>query len=732
MFDDTQEGEDHNELEDEVIRDVWSAEKLKLKSSMWPAFSDKLLEDIVTDVKTRVGEIRTKRIKSNLSKREYTGMMWCKKQVKERALYISRVDKGGSIMILNARDVEQLIETNLSDTNKFSPLPKNPSDQIRTTIISKVQEFIGNETLSQKELHAICGLTEKGGYSHNAAFQVRAPYCYPLFKIHKLDEQKIADKVIPPVRLVTAGTDGPTYRLGVFLENILNPVAARYCDGELVRDTSEFVKFIDDLNIEDIPSNVASLDVDALYPSIRRDLLALALEDALRTCSELGEEEIQAVLDLTKICLENSTIHYRGKWFLSLDGVPTGGNESKNLANIFVRWMIDKVLFKIPEILELYKGEDRKRFLDDIFIKWFGTEEEFNSFLTVFNNYGKEYGFTLKGECGKSIPFLDVTVSIIEGGYKTSLYTKPTDAKRYLHRRSYHSHHTFKATPYSQFRRAALICSDELDRVKAIDYMKVKFINSGYKLEELLPSMRRALDLKRSSLLIRKEELEVRNERCLTFVINQNPTVRSEITAIIKSREDDISQLLGGKTRIVFAEKSHSSTAGLLFAKSSFSELNIEVSTDQKCRIRNCKCCRLMMDKQDDLKKITTMSNINIRLDLSLNCKSSNIIYIFICKHCKNNADFKEYYIGRSMDRLNVRTNNHRFHFKTKNMEYKNSALANHVFEKHFEHFDQKLDNFDLGIIRSARARNLERCEDYYIWETRADIVGLNRNKPVK
>ena len=71
--------------------------------------------------------------------------------------------------------------------------------------------------------------------------------------------------------------------------------------------------------------------------------------------------------------------------------------------------MIDKVLFKIPEILELYKGEDRKRFLNDIFIKWFGTEEEFNSFLTVFNNYGKEYGFTLKGECGKSIPFLDVT-----------------------------------------------------------------------------------------------------------------------------------------------------------------------------------------------------------------------------------------------------------------------------------------------------------------------------------
>ena len=104
------------------------------------------------------------------------------------------------------------------------------------------------------------------------------------------------------------------------------------CDGELVRDTSEFVKFIDDLNIEDIPSNVASLDVDALYPSIRRDLLALALEDALRTCSELGEEEIQAALDLTKICLENSTIHYRGKWFLSLDGVPTSGNESnKNM-----------------------------------------------------------------------------------------------------------------------------------------------------------------------------------------------------------------------------------------------------------------------------------------------------------------------------------------------------------------------------------------------------------------
>ena len=83
--------------------------------------------------------------------------------------------------------------------------------------------------------------------------------CYPLYKIHKMTQQQILNKVLPPIRLVTSGTNGPTYRLEIFLENILNPVVSKYCENELVKDTAEFLRYIEMHGPTDMPTNIASL-----------------------------------------------------------------------------------------------------------------------------------------------------------------------------------------------------------------------------------------------------------------------------------------------------------------------------------------------------------------------------------------------------------------------------------------------------------------------------------------
>ncbi len=58
--------------------------------------------------------------------------------------------------------------------------------------------------------------------------------------------------------------------------------------------------------------------------------------------------------------------------------------------------------------------------------------------------------------------------------------------------------------------------------------------------------------------------------------------------------------------------------------------------------------------------------------------------------------------------------------------------MALHIYEKHPDYFNDKLDNFSLSIIKSTRPHDLERAEDYYIWLTRGDTLGLNRSKPVQ
>ena len=111
---------------------------------------------------------------------------------------------------------------------------------------------------------------------------------------------------------------------------------------------------------------------------------------------------------------------------------------------------------------------------------------------------------------------------------------------------------------------------------------------------------------------------------------------------------------------------------------------------------RGYKSCRIMDTGSMVNRKISTVNNCPITLDRTLNWKSANVIYSFICTHFCSEQGTPDYYFGRKMDKLHERVNGNRTHFKTKNFEYKKSALALHVFEKHPDHFSENLENFRL------------------------------------
>ena len=217
---------------------------------------------------------------------------------------------------------------------------------------------------------------------------------------------------------------------------------------------------------------------------------------------------------------------YQNPCFKSLDGVPTGGPESGSIANIFVKWMLDKRLLQDPSITRLDRMMSRKRFLDDLWFIWRSTERAFENFKTALNNMGIQSCFTLKGEVGTTVEFLDVKMELIGGRAETSLFIKPTDSEQYLNRRSDHSTHVFLGIPYSQFRRAMTICSREDDRAAAINYIYEKFANSGYRAEELDKCKDRALQLDREEILNQHRTVSRRkDDGILTFVINHATTL---------------------------------------------------------------------------------------------------------------------------------------------------------------------------------------------------------------
>ena len=193
----------------------------------------------------------------------------------------------------------------------------------------------------------------------------------------------------------------------------------------------------------------------------------------------------------------------------------------------------------------------------------------------------------------------------------------------------------------------------------------------------------------------------------------------------LRANEQVISQLIGDK-RIVISERRGPNTASTLFAKSAFSQLVSPRGTDQRCRTGGCLTCGTMnLDRQPRVRDTT------IKLDFSLNCKSDNCIYIAICKHCVP----CEFYVGQTINPLRacfvLASCLLRACFQLSNFKYEQSALSLHVFEKHIETFQDKLNNFNLGVITSTSPKDLNRKEDFYIYISKADSISLNRIKVI-
>ena len=388
--------------------------------------------------------------------------------------------------------------------------------------------------------------------------------------------------------------------------------------------------------------------------------------------------------------------------------------------------MLDKKI--LPKVVDKDKTDNRTRFLDDLSFTWRGSVRQFDTFLNAVNSIGTSLKFTLKGEVGTKVNFLDVVLELDDGNFRTSLFVKPTDSARYLNRRSDHSNHQFKSSPYSQFRRAVVICSRRDDCIKSIEYMEKKYISSGYKPVELRAAKDKALMLNRDQILsaVREPKAvngDVESDNVLTYVIQQDPNMTGVLRSFMKSKAQLLKKFIGDR-RLIIAERRNPNMASLLFAKSSFSHCEKDIRQTQQCGTRGCLTCPIMTVP----KTIKLNSDINIKLDFSLTCKAENCIYLFICNECEGNSGF---YFGKTFNKSHVRFNSHRSCFKVSNNVYEKSALSHHVFMEHLDNFPLKLCNFKVGIVGQAPPRRLDRLEDFYIYTTKADVLSLNRYRAV-
>ena len=269
-----------------------------------------------------INKFREKKKKHNLPKKIREALHNLKKQVSEKRIDIRKVDKGQMIMVI---DYDQRVKAETLRIEEIATPAANQQlnwKENKEFIELKMKELYKNGFISNRELTAVTGILPGGASGelknsdgsmkytrikeNNELFARQStPYVYPLFKLHKLPMEtilqlqpnEVAEKV--PSRLVVGMTNCQLSRVQCWLETFLTPLATKYGSFEYIKDSTDMLWNLEEkkreLSTEETIWNdvlLYTIDVKALYPSVKFPYLFDSLKDCFKTCTEWTNHQI--------------------------------------------------------------------------------------------------------------------------------------------------------------------------------------------------------------------------------------------------------------------------------------------------------------------------------------------------------------------------------------------------------------------------------------------------------
>ena len=105
---------------------------IRISSFSDAPFKHPIMEDLKVKLLGWIANHKPKTPKSNLTECEIWGKKWLEDKIREKSIFVTKADKGESILIMNYTDVEEAIKKEIFDENKFEELQTNADDHIFT------------------------------------------------------------------------------------------------------------------------------------------------------------------------------------------------------------------------------------------------------------------------------------------------------------------------------------------------------------------------------------------------------------------------------------------------------------------------------------------------------------------------------------------------------------------------------------------------------------------------
>ena len=552
-------------------------------------------------------------------------------------IIIKPADKGGCIVIQNIQDYIREAQRQLSDPKFYRSEPHDLTSKHNDKVIALVEELLHREAISQKVANFL------------VFDEPRTACIYFLPKIHKNTRP-------PPGRPIVSANACPTEHISGLVDEFLRPYVPLL--PSYIKDTSDFIRKIEELG--QLPPNfkMLGLDVSALYTNI---LNSEALHAAKQTLLRYRNDDLQNLTNndlvrLLALVLTCNNFEFNGNHYLQTQGVAMGTKVAPTIANLVMGEFERKYVYTYPkQPLKWY------RFIDDIFAIWTHGDEALQDFITHLNSVHPTIKFTHEVS-DTSLTFLDTKV-LREGHTQlyTTLYSKPTDTQQYLHYSSCHPAHQKSGGPYSQLLRIKRICKKDADFQTHAQKLLYSYYKRGYPMKILQEAYAKAQAKSRVELLYTPNRARPEDQESPFFCIvpynPQNPPIKAIVENNWHLLKTDPKLSTVSKRKVIVGHSRPQNLRDLLVK----SRLRYPppvapptptptINPDKICNNRNCRYCPRL--DTSGLIKSTTTSRTYI-VPQKITCRFNNLVYLITCKKCR----FQ--YVGQTKNCLKDRFQQH-------------------------------------------------------------------------
>ncbi|CAF4012911.1 unnamed protein product [Rotaria magnacalcarata] len=289
-------------------------------------------------------------------------------------------------------------------------------------------------------------------------------------------ERELQDCI--PVRPIENTIHAPTTNISNYLDEIIRPIFDKECQNTTIIDGASLIQALHQYMRKGLfkPTTLfCTLDIRNLYTMLPQEEALNILVDFLHVhgYTKVKGISLGIIRLLASIILKENVFFYGNKIYQQVLGGAMGSSFTLTLANIFM-WKWQKELVRRQDMTGEYYG----RYIDDVFMTWNKSENELKKIIENANTWHPN--IKLEYNIGKSLLFLDVLLTNINGALSTSAYHKPAAEPYIVLFISEHPRHVFDNIVQTS-RRCAIEYSSTLQSFNdERRYIKSTFLYNDY------------------------------------------------------------------------------------------------------------------------------------------------------------------------------------------------------------------------------------------------------------